>query len=108
MIGLLTRRKEREYRIPGFLLISLLSNHQRFLLEGTGHIFSSQKIKEGIEYDFVIAEFGEPSEQISKENDFSERDCEFEEELFSEDRQWKYKLQLFQRLEAILKEEGLI
>lgn len=102
MIGLVTKKDGREYRIPEFVILSLISDQQRFLLEGAGYIFSSQRIKDGIEYEFIISEFEEPSEQISA----PELDPEFEEMLFSEENQWKLKLQSYRKLEAILKERG--
>jgi hypothetical protein len=107
MVGLVTHRAGREYRIPTYVIISLV-NQERFSLEGTGHIFSFRNIKDDLEYEFVISEFEQPSEQISEENDFSERDYEFEEAYFSEKAQWEYKLQTFRRLETILKEKGII
>ncbi|KAA8485066.1 hypothetical protein BDE36_2220 [Arcticibacter tournemirensis] len=104
MIGLVTQKEGREYRIPQFAILSLISDQQRFLIEGAGYIFSSQRMKEGIEYEFLISEFEEPSEQISA----PELDHEFEEALFSEENQWKHKLQLYRKLEAILKERGVL
>lgn len=104
MIGLVTQKEGREYRIPHFVILSLISDQQRFLMEGAGYIFLSQRIKEGIEYEFIISEFEEPSEQISA----LELDPGFEEILFNEENQWKLKLQSYRKLEAILKERGLI
>jgi len=108
MIGLTSNIKGREYRIADFVILSLILTQGRFLLEGTGYIFSSLRIKEGIEYEFIVAEFDEPTEKITKENDFAERDFDFETSLFSEESQWRHKLQEFHRLESILKERGEI
>ncbi|EEI90514.1 hypothetical protein HMPREF0765_3830 [Sphingobacterium spiritivorum ATCC 33300] len=108
MIGIVNYEKGREYRNPETVILNLLLDQKRFLIEGGGYIYASKRIKEGIEYEFIVAEFDEPSERITKENDFAERDADFEDSLFSEESQWQYKLQEFRRLEAILKEEGII
>lgn len=108
MIGLTTSRAGRSYRIPEFVIFSLILDQNRFLLESGGHIFSSQKIKQGLEYEFLISEFEEPSTVISEEENALEIDYEFEKERFSEEAQWEYKLQTFKRLESILMKEDLI
>lgn len=108
MIGLYTIRNGREYRILDHVVISLVMSQQRFVLEGTGYIYSFHKIKEGIEYDFTVSEFEEPTGKISQEDDFAEIDHDFEKEVFSEENQLRLKRQEFRRLEKILKQERLI
>ncbi|MDR2272482.1 MAG: hypothetical protein LBF27_16365 [Sphingobacterium sp.] len=108
MIGLTSNIKGREYRIVDFVVLNLNLDQERFSLEGTGYIFSDRRIKEGIEYEFIVAEFDEPTERITKENDFAEREIDFLTFFFSEENQWRYKLQEFRRLESILKERGEI
>ena len=108
MIGLKSKIKDRDYRIPEFVALGLILNNERFLLQSTGYIYSSKRIQEGIEYEFVVAEFDEPTEKITIENNFAEKDTDFEAVLFSEENQWRGKKEEFRRLEAILKEEGII
>ena len=106
MIGLTTNRAGRNYRIPQFVIFSLILDQNRFSVEGTGYIFSSQKIKQGLEHEFTVSEFEEPSTIISEEKIALEIDDEFEKERFSEEAQWEHKLQTFKRLEILLKQEG--
>ncbi len=108
MTGLFTLRNGREYRIPGPVILSLVNSRNEFILEDSGYICSYQKIKEGITYEFTITEFEEPTEMLSQYNDFSEIDPEYIKMIEDEELQWQYKLQQFRRLEAILKEEGII
>lgn len=108
MIGLITTRGGQEYRIPEFVILNLILDQKRFHLEAAGYIYSSQKLTEGIEYEFVVSEFYEASELNPTGPDSKEIDAEFEKVYYSEESQWQNKLQNFRRLEAILKQEGLI
>ena len=117
MIGLIVKHLGREYKIghadSGVAIISsLVLSRDEFILEGGGFIHSFQKIRDGIEFEVEIAEFAEASPLITKENDISEIDVEYlkmmKERKEDPKWEWKQKLKQFQKIEAVLKEEGLI
>jgi len=108
MIGLTTTRNKRNYKLPNHVILNINIYRQEFRLEGMGYISSFQKLKEGIEYQFTVAEFEYPSERISENNDFSEVDFEYTKMIDDKDLQLQFKLEEFHRLKAVLKEEGLI
>jgi len=109
VLGIETTFKERRYRIPDFMVISLLLDRQAFIMEGGGgYISAHQKVRDGIVLEFTIAEFDQPTERISRENDFSVIDEEYIEMLNDEALQKQSKLRKFRRIEAYLKKEGLV
>ena len=108
MIGLKCIRAGREYRILLPITISLIFTREEFILEGGGDIHSRRRIKEGIEYEFTVADIDQPTERLSRNNDFSEVDPEYLKMVKDEQLQWEFKLQVFRKLEALLTAEGLI
>lgn len=108
MLGLTTKIKDREYRIPDYIVLRLIVGRQEFILEGNGYITSFQKIREGIEYEFTVQEFDEPTEKISLDNNFAYIDQEYTKMIEDEELQWQFKLQQYRSLETVLKEKGLI
>jgi len=108
MIGLTTKIKDREYKIPDYIVLSLIVGRQEFIMEGNGYITSFQKIREGIEYEFTVQEFDEPTERIPQDDNYADIDQEYTKMIEDEELQWQFKLQQYRSLEAVLKEGGLI
>lgn len=108
MIGLKINKNDYEFRIPDYLVFHLDSIRQKLVVEGTGYLFSFLKANENIEYEILIADFAEPSEKISSNNDVADIDTELEKTLRNEEWMLQKKLEEFKRLEKILKEEGII
>lgn len=106
MVVLVTKIKGKTYKTSGYLAFSL--NKNTFILQGNGHISSFQRTQEGIEFEFNIEEFDDGMEKNLAGNNFSEIDPEYTKLIEDEDLQWQYKLEHFRRLEAIMKEEGII
>lgn len=108
MIGLKINKNDYEFRIPDYLVFHLDSKQHKFVVEGTGYLFSFLKADKNIEYEILIADFAEPSEKISSNNDVADIDTELEKMMRSEEWILQKKLEEFKRLEKILKEEGII
>lgn len=108
MIGFITNRNSHEFRIPDHLVFTINIDQQKFIVEGSGYLFSLQKLKPGFEYDFLITEFDEPSQLLSPMDDAVEIDQELVEMINDENWQLQQDLQEFRRLETILKAEGII
>lgn len=108
MIGLVVRYKGKTYKaaLPnGGVTFSSCIRGGRFTLElgGAGHAYAGvfQKLREGIEFEVEVTELDESSEPLSEKNlpinDGSEPPL---------DPDWELKY--FRKIEAILKEEGML
>lgn len=103
MIGIETIWKSREYKIPTTMLLSL--NQETLILQS--EYLSVFKIAEiGTEFTFSISDFDMPIDNIIKNPNFS--DLEYQKLIQNEEWQMQKRLEEFRRLEAILKEEGII
>lgn len=76
-------------------------------------VISNRIAREGIEIEIEVAEFDETSAVITPENrdEICPADQEYQkllEEQNTMEWQWQKKLEIFRRIEAVLKEEGLI
>lgn len=119
MKGLIVKHLGRCSRVGSLdshvsLVATLVLSRDEFIFEGgdlsNPFISSFQKIKEGIEVEIEIAEFGEPSEPISIGGSSPQIDPEYTKMISERDREWElnWKLRAFRELEATLKERGLL
>lgn len=119
MIGLIINHLGREYKIGSkdkfdtYLLISLISHREEFILEGgIGKIASFQKIRNELKVEVEIDDFKECelSPSITEKNNTSEIGVEYYRMTDARDLEWEWeqKLKRFYNLEKILKEEGLL
>lgn len=120
MVGYIVKHLGRVYKIgtdnEDFSVSSCIVREE-FILEGGSISFpfisSYQKLREGLEFEFEVAEFEEASEPLSEyKNPVFEIDSEYTkmmEEIDSDwNLEWAWKLKKFREMEAILIEEGII
>ncbi|WP_333625760.1 hypothetical protein [Sphingobacterium siyangense] len=105
MIGITTKWKDRNYRIPADIILSLNQN----VLTLQSEYISLWKIAEvGTEFKFTISHFNKPTGLVSKNPHLTYVDLEYQKLVEDESWQLQMRLEEFRRLEAILKSEGVI
>lgn len=91
------------------IICSLVIQRNEFILEGGNmsgsRIGSWQRIQEGLEVEIEVAEFDDPSDPISEKNQIIEIDPEYRQMASDPDFGLDYKLEMFRRLEYILKKD---
>lgn len=111
MLGLIVKHLGRTYKIGSLReqvsVIALINMHY-FCIEGgcsDPFICSFQKLREGLEFEVEVAEFDDPSDPISEKNQIIEIDPEYRQMASDPDFGLDYKLEMFRRLESILKKD---
>lgn len=113
MLGIVIKYMDKVYKVGqpnGGVTMSSCIVRDEFILEANGMSYPCvgifQKLRNGIEFDVEIAEFDEASEPLSENNPpIIETDYA---KMIEADSEWDWKLKNFRKIEAILKEEGLL
>ena len=105
MIGITTKWKGRNYRIPGDIILSL---NQNVLILQSEYLSLWKIAKVGTEFKFAVSHFNKPTDLVSENPHFTDVDLEYQKLVEDESWQLQMRLEEFRRLEAILKREGVI
>ncbi len=110
MTGLIIKYLDREYKLEGTMISSLVLHRNEFILEGGRFVSSFQKIREGIEFEVEVVEFDKESEPLSQDSKLLDIDTEYSTMMEERDLEWEWeqKLKMFREIESILEEEGLL